>query len=138
MPSLHKRKGSKLSKKNRSKATQAAVNALNIEPENKVKTPEWGERIPFDEYLKMDRVSSHSLMDYCKSPRLYKRKRDGLAPGISSSAMEFGTAVHVYILEGEEEFRKQYVVGGYPVNEKTGKAYGTTTQKSRDYELEME
>lgn len=119
----------------RSKKTERALAALELVDcgAYTIGTPEWGTIVDFPEYLKIDRVSSHALMDFDKSPRLYKRKRDGLIPRFKSDAYSFGTAAHVYILEGSEEFTKQYHVGEGPINEKTGKSFGTTSAKYLDW-----
>lgn len=122
-----------------SKNTQRALAALGLvssdeeETQSSIAIPEWGSIIEFEKYLAMDRVSSHSLMDFSKSPRLYKRKKDGLIPREKKSHYSFGTAFHKFTLEGSEEFAKEYQVGGEPINEKTGKPYGPTSQKYIDW-----
>jgi len=43
-----------------------------------------------------------------------------------STALRFGRAAHCLLLEGESVFADQFEVGG-PINEKTGKVYGATS-----------
>ncbi len=96
--------------------------------------PEKLTREPDDVYhsKRSQYVTSHSLADFEKSPAVFKAKRDGTIPSESSSSFEFGTAAHVYILEGEEAFQRLYDVGG-PINETTGKPYGKTTKKYKEW-----
>lgn len=77
-----------------------------------------------------DYLSSHQLMSYIKSPIGYIRRKQ--QPPADSSSFFLGRAVHTMILEGGEVFFKQYVIGG-PVNEKTGKPYGTNTIKYQEW-----
>ena len=72
-------------------------------------------------------LTSHALADFRKSPLLYWRKKQGLAPDEDRPAYLVGRAAHALILEGVEAFEAAYAVGG-PINEKTGKPYGPQTK----------
>jgi hypothetical protein len=74
-----------------------------------------------------ENLSSHALADFRKCPFLYIQKMQGLIPDEDRPAYLIGRAAHVLILEGSERFDAEYVVGG-PINPKTGKPYGSTTQ----------
>lgn len=73
-------------------------------------------------------LSSHQLGDFRKCPELYHRKKSGLVPDVDSTAYLIGRAAHCLTLEGKQEFDRRYLVGGGPVNPKTGKPYGTATK----------
>jgi len=51
---------------------------------------------------------------------------------IDSASLRIGTALHLLVLEGEDAFRSQFAWGG-PVNPKTGKAFGSDTDKFREW-----
>jgi hypothetical protein len=87
-------------------------------------------REPHDAYneQRATHLTSTALKDYIKSPAIFRAKRDGTIPQRSSSAMDFGTAVHKYVLEGRREFERYYVVSDGPVNDKTGEAFGAQTK----------
>lgn len=72
-------------------------------------------------------LSSHALRDFRKCPRLFRRKEMGLVPREESDDFLLGSAAHTLILEGRKAYEAGYAVGG-PINEKTGKPYGSTTQ----------
>jgi hypothetical protein len=73
-------------------------------------------------------LSSHMLMDFINSPKLYHKKTIGAIAERSRSAFVFGSAAHKLILEGRDAFDKEYVVSDGPINEKTGQPYGSTTK----------
>ncbi len=54
-----------------------------------------------------------------------------------TSAMRLGTAVHTLVLE-PHKFDDEYICGSGPVNEKTGKTYGTDSQKFQNWLSEQE
>lgn len=74
-----------------------------------------------------DHLSSHALADFRRCPLLYRRKQLGLIPDTDSPAYLVGRAAHTLILEGRERFESEYAVGG-PLNEKTGRPYGSATK----------
>ena len=78
------------------------------------------------------RMTSHSLGDFMHSPALYRMKRDTPEPPERNQAFVFGTAAHVGILEGMDKLWTQFAVGG-PINDKTGKCYGTGTKKFAEW-----
>lgn len=77
-------------------------------------------------------LSSHQLTDYIKSPVNYWYQRNVAEKKPESAAYFLGRAVHQLVLEGDEVFNAHYIVGG-PINERTGKPFGTDTQKYRDW-----
>ncbi len=72
-------------------------------------------------------LSSHALLECIESPASYKAKLGGRIQCKETDAYRIGRAAHCRILEGREEYRRRYLVGG-PINEKTGACYGTQTQ----------
>ncbi len=72
-------------------------------------------------------LSSHLLLDFMKSPRLYLRKVQGLARDKDTSAFFLGRATHVRILEGRGAFQAQYATD-WPINRTTGKPYHGNTK----------
>jgi len=80
-----------------------------------------------------ENLSSHLLKDFRKSPLLYKRKVMGLIPDVDRPAYVIGRAAHTLILEGRETYDVEYLVADGPINEKTGKPYGTTSKKYQDW-----
>ena len=78
-------------------------------------------------------MSSHRLYEYHKDPSVFYMKETGLLPQRDTSAYEFGRAAHVVICEGWNAFNDRYIVGGSPVNPKTGKPYGRDTDKFREW-----
>lgn len=79
-----------------------------------------------------DFLSSHQLTDYIQSPINYWYKRNVTKDKPEPASFFTGRAVHQLILEGEEVFNANYIVGG-PINERTGKPYGTDTIKYREW-----
>lgn len=77
-------------------------------------------------------LGSHALGDFRKCPALYKKKMLGLMLDEDRPAYVFGRAAHTLVLEGVEQFRKEYARGG-PVNTRTGKPYGPTSQAFLDW-----
>lgn len=73
-------------------------------------------------------LSSHMLMTFVESPKLYQKKITGAIAERPRSAFSFGSAAHKLILEGREAFDKEFVVSDGPINEKTGQPYGSTTK----------
>lgn len=74
-----------------------------------------------------DFLSSHALGDFRRAPVLFRRKELHLAHDVDRPAFMIGRAAHTLILEGSEVFEREYAIGG-PINEKTGKAFGTKTK----------
>ena len=72
-------------------------------------------------------LSSHQLADFRRCPYLYHKKKIGLIPDEDRPAYLLGRAAHMLILEGWDEFKDGYAVGG-PINPKTGNPYGSTTK----------
>lgn len=92
---------------------------------------------PADIYHKKSEayLSSHALADFRKSPLLYHKKTMGLIPRTDSAAFVTGRAVHTLVLEGEDAYKKQHKIGG-PMNSGTGKEYGSTSKKFKEYAVD--
>lgn len=94
--------------------------------------PGFCESIPMEDYNR-DRsefLSSTDLVNYADSPALYKHFRD--YPRDPTPNMDFGTAAHKMILEGEPDFDLDYVIdpGAEEFKTKDGKvseAYRNTS-----------
>jgi len=72
-------------------------------------------------------LSSHQLLDFMKSPWLHRKKTLGLIADGDSASYLVGRAAHVRILEGREAYEAAFALGG-PINEKTGRPYGSGTK----------
>jgi len=77
-------------------------------------------------------LTSHQLADFRRCPLLFWQKVQGLVPDDDRPAYLLGRAAHVLILEGRERFDAEYAVGG-PINARTGKPYGASTQAYADW-----
>jgi len=77
-------------------------------------------------------LSSHQLGNFRKCHALYQKMVAGLITDKDRPAYLVGRAAHTLILEGPETFAKEYIIGG-PINPKTEKPYGTTSQKYLDW-----
>jgi len=84
---------------------------------------------PADEYHARagEFLSSHQLLDFMACPWLYRKKRLGLVADDDTPAMLVGRAAHARILEGYDEYRTQFALGG-PINPQTQKPFGSTTK----------
>lgn len=49
-----------------------------------------------------------------------------------TTSLYFGRAAHVWLLEGSAKFHTEYVVGG-PVNQRTGKTFGTSSKTYQEW-----
>lgn len=89
---------------------------------------------PAEQYHAMaaDYLSSHQLLDFMKCPYLYHLKKAGLIEEAESSAYFVGSAAHVRILEGKEQYESCFALGG-PINPTTGKPYGSLTKKFAEW-----
>lgn len=101
-------------------------------------TPDFLIQEPEGTYRAMarDLLTSHQLADFRKCPALYHKKKLGLIADEDRPAYLVGRAAHALILEGEAEFHKRYASGG-PVNPRTGKPFGSTTQAYKDWSDEQ-
>ncbi len=79
-----------------------------------------------------ENLTSHLLADFRACPLLYFRKREKLIPDEERPAYLLGRAGHSLILEGREAYNREYATGG-PINPSTGKTYGLTSQKYREW-----
>lgn len=89
-----------------------------------------------DEYHARSRefLSSHQLLDFVRCPYLYRRKHVGLIEDRQSPAYLIGRAAHVRILEGQDEYRRQFAFGG-PINPTTGRPFGANTKAFAEWTL---
>lgn len=83
-------------------------------------------------------LSSHMLAIFRQCPALYKKKLDGLIEEKPSTAYAMGSATHKMILEGPDEFFKEYMASEGPVNPKTGAPYGKTTKAYSEWIVHQE
>lgn len=74
-----------------------------------------------------DHLSSHALGDFRRNPLLFRQKELGLIAEEERAAFAFGRAAHCLVLEGADEFRRRFAIGG-PINPKTGKPFGQDTK----------
>lgn len=74
-----------------------------------------------------DCLSSHALIEFRRNPLLFRKKQLGLIEEEERAAFIVGRAVHCRVLEGEDEFRRRFAIGG-PINPKTGKSFGQDTK----------
>lgn len=72
-------------------------------------------------------LTSHALIEFARNPLLHRKKSLGLVADKDSDAFRVGRATHTYILEGEDRFTQDWIVGG-PINPKTGAPYGEDTK----------
>jgi len=78
-------------------------------------------------------LGSHILIEYIQNQKLWKRKyKDNAIEFKESEALKKGTAIHRCVLEKGADFVKDYSVG-YPINEKTGKEFGATSNIVAEY-----
>jgi hypothetical protein len=88
--------------------------------------------VPANEYHAASKagkfLSSHLLGDFRSCPQLYFKKMQGEVKESESSAFTIGRAAHALILQGKQEFDREFMVSEGPVNPKTGNAYGRSTK----------
>lgn len=102
---------------------------------------EWLLNIPADEYhaatKRNEFVTSHRLHLFRKCPALYKKTIDGLIVEGDTAAFMLGRATHTLILEGVDKFAEEFAVSDGPINSKTGKPYGKTTNAYLEWAAEQ-
>ena len=81
-------------------------------------------------------LSSHLLGTYNRMPYEYQQMMLGLLHFSGSKAYLEGTIFHTLVLEGIEKYDSTYAWDG-PVNDNTGKPYGTTTKKWEEWSESM-
>lgn len=84
-----------------------------------------------------DHTTSTQLKTFRDCPKTYHEQRIGLIGGPTSRSLDFGSAIHMLALEGKEAFEKHFQVGGAPVNPKTGKPYGATSDKYKAWKANV-
>ena len=78
-------------------------------------------------------LTSHNLAQFRACPFTYSLLMTGKLKRPESPALAFGRACHVYTLEGDDVWRRDFLVGDGPINERTGQPYGRTSQKWQDF-----
>lgn len=78
-------------------------------------------------------LTASAVKDWVRSPAIYAARRAGELPNRISRALDVGSAAHVLILEGLNEYTRWYVVSSGPINEKTGKPYGSATKAYQEW-----
>jgi hypothetical protein len=79
-----------------------------------------------------ENLSSHQVMDFIKCPLLYFQKKTGKIKDKDTSSYLMGRAVHARVLEGKEEFEKQFELN-WPMNPDTGEPYGGRTKIVKEW-----
>lgn len=74
-----------------------------------------------------DCLSSHALTEFRRNPLLYRKKQLGLIHEEERAAFVIGRAAHCRTLEGADEFRRRFAIGG-PINPKTNRPFGQDTK----------
>ncbi len=74
-----------------------------------------------------DCLSSHALGEFRKNPQLFRKKQLGLVADEERPAYVIGGAAHCRVLEGGDEFRRRFAIGG-PINPKTNRPFGADTK----------
>ena len=81
-------------------------------------------------------ISAGMLKKFKNNPIIYRMETIGLIEEQESSAYKFGSACHKYVLEGKDAFESAYYVGEL-INDKTGKPFGSDTQKVKEWETKI-
>ena len=79
-----------------------------------------------------DHLSSTNLSRFRRCPQIYYQHRCGLMSEPERDAYAFGEAFHCLVLE-PERFEQDYLIADGPINERTGKPYGTETKAYRSW-----
>ena len=82
-------------------------------------------------------VTSHRLAIFRRCPAEFKKVVDGVIVQGDTQSFVIGRATHTLVLEGDAKFGEEYVVADGPINDKTGKPYGSETQKFKDWIAEQ-
>jgi hypothetical protein len=88
----------------------------------------------FAEYHEKSKThnTSHQLGNFRITPLLYFKMKCGLCKDKERPAFPIGRGCHTLTLEGREAFDREYVVGG-PINPRTGKRFGVTSDAYKDW-----
>jgi len=103
-----------------------------------INRPEWMLEEANDHYHKqaVNYLSSHQIIEFMECPWVFNQRLLGNIPRKSIKAFRFGWAAHTFILEGQDQYSKDVAIGG-PINEKTGKPYGSNTKKFEEWEADQ-
>jgi hypothetical protein len=96
--------------------------------------PPWLILEPRDRYDRRTatHLNSHSLATFMKCPRLYSLGQSPPMWKQEPQSVLVGRAFHCLVLEGEEAFDRQFIVGG-PLNPRTGTPFGRTTKAFKQW-----
>lgn len=85
-----------------------------------------------------DYLTASAVKDYIRDPSIYAARRAGELPNRVTRALDVGSAAHMLILEGINEYTRWYVVSSGPINEKTGKAYSPQTKTYKEWKAQLD
>lgn len=104
------------------------MSTLNCDKKKLPEPPAWTCALPEDDYhaasASGNMLSAGMLREFRQCPAHYHSLICGAVKKKDGDSLRFGRAVHKMFLEGAAAFYASYVVGG-PVNEKTGRSYGS-------------
>jgi hypothetical protein len=86
--------------------------------------------VPASTYHGWPLPSSTLLNEMWRRSPAHAQRR--MSEPLDSASLRIGTALHLLVLEGEDAFREGFAWGG-PINPKTGKPFGSDTDKFRDW-----
>lgn len=92
--------------------------------------------IPAKQYHAMNLCSASRLRTLSNLTPLHLRHELDSGEERASLEMRMGTALHTLVLEGDEAFAAQYAIGG-PINEATGKPFGSATNKFAEWQSQQ-
>lgn len=79
-------------------------------------------------------LTSHRLGEFRSNPCLFRKRELNLLPEEHHSAFTVGSATHALILEGRKAYESRFAIGG-PINPRTGKPFGSDTQKFEEWAI---
>lgn len=93
------------------------------------------ENMNWTDYVKVEGINASLLKPFSVSDRHGKYSIE--KPFTESKAMNIGSVVHSYVLEGEKAMlnmlKQDYILDGFPVNPATGEPYGFESKKFKDW-----
>lgn len=81
------------------------------------------------EYFQCNAINHSSIDDALIDPMIFKKNHIDGERKRKTDEMNFGTIAHDLVLRGDSFFDKKYTTAPPPINERTGKPYGTDTKK---------
>lgn len=77
-------------------------------------------------------LTSHLLAEFRANPPLFRKREQGLVREERRDSYVLGEAAHALVLEGRDVYEARFAFGG-PVNPRTGRPYGSGTQKFEEW-----